>query len=89
MTAKKSNKEKKPLPNFELTEAALIASFLKIESLQEENQKLRELLKGLISWIPSADTYKRLGFDPEAPMRVYEEARAALNTSKSSSKENE
>lgn len=88
MTAKKSNKEKKPLPNLELTEAALIASFslLKVEILEEENQKLRQLLKELVSWYPSADTYRRLGFDPEAPMKAYEEAKAALGTT--SSKEN-
>ncbi|AMD43443.1 hypothetical protein ZC03_066 [Pseudomonas phage ZC03] len=86
MTAKKSNKEKKPLPGFELTEVALIASFLKIEALEEENEKLRQLLKELVSWIPSADTYRRLGFDPEAPMRAYKEAKAVLGIT--NSKEN-
>lgn len=49
------------------------------EALQAENERLRQLLKELIGWIPSADTYRRLGFDPEAPMRAYEEAKAALS----------
>lgn len=40
--------------------------------------ELEEALKALISWIPSADVYRRLGFDPEAPMRALSEARAAL-----------
>jgi hypothetical protein len=39
---------------------------------------LAEALAGLITWIPSAATYRRLGFDPEAPMRALAEARAAL-----------
>ena len=43
-----------------------------------ELESLSEALKGLISWIPSADTYRRMGFDPEAPMRALEEARTAL-----------
>lgn len=36
---------------------------------------LREALKKLITWIPSADTYRRLGFDPEAPMRALKDAK--------------
>jgi len=48
------------------------------KALQAENERLAEALAGLITWIPSADTYRRLGFDPEAPMRVLEDARAAL-----------
>lgn len=50
-----------------------------IAALREERDALREALAGLITWIPSADTYRRLGFDPEAPMRALEEARAALS----------
>ena len=41
-------------------------------------ERLVEALEELITWIPSADTYRRLGFDPEAPMRALGEARAAL-----------
>jgi hypothetical protein len=41
--------------------------------------KLAKALAELITWIPSADTYRRLGFDPEAPMRALGEARAALS----------
>jgi hypothetical protein len=41
-------------------------------------ERLAEALAGLITWIPSADTYRRLGFDPETPMRVLKEARAAV-----------
>jgi len=43
-----------------------------------EIERLREALAGLITWIPSADTYRRLGFDPATPMQVLREARAAL-----------
>lgn len=49
-----------------------------IVDLLEERDALRKALKDLIAWVPSADTYCRLGFDPEAPMRVLEEARSAL-----------
>ena len=72
--------------SFEVIELGLAAMMLKVEVLEEENKELRQHLKELITWIPSADTYRRLGFDPEAPMRAYEEAKAALNTT--SSKEN-
>ena len=41
-------------------------------------ERLAEALAGLITWIPSADTYRRLGFDPETPMRVLKEACAVL-----------
>ncbi|HEY8355170.1 MAG TPA: hypothetical protein VIK69_09175 [Methylophilaceae bacterium] len=37
-----------------------------IRALIDERDALREALAGLITWIPSADTYRRLGFDPEA-----------------------
>lgn len=41
-------------------------------------ERVKEALEELITWIPSADTYRRLGFDPEAPMRALGKARAAL-----------
>ena len=53
-----------------------------IEALRAEVDALREALAGLITWIPSADTYRRLGFDPEAPMRALGEARAARENGK-------
>lgn len=40
-----------------------------------EVEALRKALKKLISWMPSADTYRRLGFDPEAPMRALKDAK--------------
>jgi hypothetical protein len=52
------------------------------EALLAEVDALREALKDLITWFPSAGTYRRLGFDPEAPMRAFEKARAALKQEK-------
>lgn len=49
-----------------------------ILALLEERDALREALKVLVNWTPSADTYRRLGFDPETPMRAHEAAKAAL-----------
>jgi hypothetical protein len=49
-----------------------------IRELLDERDALREALKVLVNWIPSADTYRRLGFDPETPMRAHEAAKAAL-----------
>jgi len=49
-----------------------------IRELLAERDALREALKVLVCWTPSADTYRRLGFDPEAPMRAHEAAKAAL-----------
>jgi len=49
-----------------------------IVDLLEERDALRKALKDLIAWVPSADTYRRLGLDPEAPMRALGKARAAL-----------
>lgn len=46
--------------------------------MNDHMKALREALKELITWVPSADTYRRLGFDPDAPMRALEAARAAL-----------
>lgn len=52
-------------------------------ALLDERDALREALKVLVNWTPSADTYRRLGFDPEAPMRAHEAAKAALAKGKS------
>lgn len=49
-----------------------------IKTLQKERDALRKALEELITWVPSADTYRRLGFNPEAPMRAYNAAKAAL-----------
>jgi hypothetical protein len=46
--------------------------------LMAERDALRKALKELISWFPSADTYRRLGFESDAPMRALKMARAAL-----------
>lgn len=43
-----------------------------------EAKALREALAAMVSWFPSADTYRRLGFDPKTPMQVPKEARALL-----------
>lgn len=49
-----------------------------IRALLDERDALREALKVLVNWTPSADTYRRLVFDPETPMRAHEAAKAAL-----------
>lgn len=46
--------------------------------LSAETESLRETLAAMISWFPSADTYRRLGFNPETPMRVLKEAKVLL-----------
>ena len=51
---------------------------IEIEALRAEVDALREALAAVVSWFPSADTYWRLGFDPEAPTRAYEAAKAVL-----------
>ena len=58
-----------------------------IRALLEERDALREALKVLVCWIPSADTYRRWGFNPETPMRAYEAARAALRRGQGSAGE--
>ena len=58
-----------------------------IRELLEERDALREALKVLVCWIPSADTYRRWGFNPETPMRAYEAARAALRRGQGSAGE--
>lgn len=50
-----------------------------VQALLEERDELREALAELITWIPSGDTYLRLGFDPKAPMQALEEAKKALS----------
>jgi len=47
------------------------------DDLLEERDALREALKVLVNRTPSADTYRRLGFDPETPMRAHEADKAA------------
>ena len=49
-----------------------------IRALLEERDALREALKVLVNWTPSADTYRRLGFNPEIPMRAHDAAKAIL-----------
>lgn len=56
-----------------------------LEAARVERDALREALKDLIAWFPSAGTYQRLGFNPEAPMRAFEKARAALKQEKGGS----
>lgn len=49
-----------------------------IKELLEERDALREVLQVLVNWTPSADTYRRMGFDPEVPMRAHDAAKALL-----------
>jgi len=48
------------------------------ESYAEE---LEKALAELITWIPSADIYRRMGFDPATPMQALREAKAVLGRS--------
>lgn len=48
------------------------------DALLEERDALREVLQVLVNWTPSADTYRRLGFNPEVPMRAHDAAKALL-----------
>ena len=48
------------------------------ERLHAEVDALREVLAAMLSWFPSADTYRRLGFDPKTPTQVLKEAKAVL-----------
>ena len=50
----------------------------KIKELIEERDALREVLQVLVNWTPSESTYRRLGFNPEAPMRAHDAAKALL-----------
>ena len=49
-----------------------------IRELLEERDALREVLQMLVNWTPSADVYRRLGFNPEVPMRAHDAAKALL-----------
>lgn len=49
-----------------------------IRALLAERDALREALAAMVSWFPSADTYRRLGFNPEVLMRAHEAAKALL-----------
>jgi hypothetical protein len=73
--------EKAATPHNELIAQLLDSRVPKSErehAAAREIERLRDALKGLITWIPSADTYRRLGFDPDAPMRALAKARAVL-----------
>lgn len=48
------------------------------DEAERHADELAKALTELITWIPSADTYRRLGFDPEAPMRALERAKLSL-----------
>jgi len=50
-----------------------------IRELLKERDALREALKELVNWFPSADTYLRLGFDPKAPMQALKDAKVVLS----------
>ncbi|GIV03824.1 MAG: hypothetical protein KatS3mg015_2654 [Fimbriimonadales bacterium] len=49
-----------------------------LAQLQTEIKALREALKELLFWVPSADTYRRMGLDHKAPMQAYGVAKALL-----------
>lgn len=49
-----------------------------IRALLDERDALREVLQVLVNWTPSADTYRRLGFNPEVPMLAHGAAKAIL-----------
>jgi len=67
------------MPNARANAAFIAACYPDmLRKLLDERDALREALKVLVNWIPSADTYRRMGFDPEAPMRAHEAAKAAL-----------
>lgn len=48
------------------------------DEAEDHAEDLAKSLAELITWIPSADTYRRLGFDPEAPMRALKRAKLSL-----------
>ena len=50
----------------------------KIKELLEERDALCEVLQVLVNWTPSADVYRRMGFNPEVPMRAHDAAKAIL-----------
>ena len=49
-----------------------------IRALLDERDALREVLQVLVNWTPAEDVYRRMGFNPETPMRAYAAAKALL-----------
>jgi len=49
-----------------------------VRAIQARAERLAEALAGLITWIPSADTYRRFGFDPATPMQALMKAKTVL-----------
>lgn len=64
--------------SYQSSEQAARAAYAEIEKLRREVEELAESLAELITWIPSADTYRRLGFNPEAAMWALEKAERTL-----------
>ncbi|HEY8355725.1 MAG TPA: hypothetical protein VIK69_12015 [Methylophilaceae bacterium] len=60
----------------DVAEAHAIAA----DEAEEHAEDLAKSLAGLITWFPSADTYRRLGFDPEAPMRALQRAKLSIGS---------
>lgn len=54
-----------------------------LKAVSPPTEQLMKALQELIDWFPSGDTYRRLGFDPEAPMRALREAKALLPNKRS------
>lgn len=50
------------------------------DEAEDHAEDLAKSLAELITWIPSADTYRRLGFDPEAPMRALKRAKLSIGS---------
>ena len=50
------------------------------DEAEDHAEDLAKALAELITWIPSADTYRRLGFDPEAPMRALKRAKLSIGS---------
>ena len=50
------------------------------DEAEDHAEALAKALAELITWIPSADTYRRLGFDPEAPMRALKRAKLSIGS---------
>lgn len=50
------------------------------DEVEDHAEALAKALAELITWIPSADTYRRLGFDPEAPMLALKRAKLSIGS---------
>ena len=50
------------------------------DEAEDHAEALAKALAELITWIPSDDTYRRLGFDPEAPMRALKRAKLSIGS---------